>query len=200
MATMSLVMSRRLARKAGGSDITKLANQYSKQIKGVSDGYDAKFSDYQKTSSAAMSAYDSQVAAYEVASQAQMQQQAAETSSYNAQLDAHLAALKEIEANPVTERTERVKVGRTWYGKSIYDNVSYFDPKPIPTFDVKPPTVREALAAPSAPDVGTFDGSEFVAQREGFEQGFKREVGERKSARMNAVQRKDRTLLGAAKV
>ena len=27
MATMSLVMSRRLARKAGGSDITKLANQ-----------------------------------------------------------------------------------------------------------------------------------------------------------------------------
>ena len=49
--------------------------------------------------------------------------------------------------------------------------------------------------APTAPEIPEFDQSVFNQRRNQLQEGFKREVSERRSARMNAVQRRSRTML-----
>jgi len=46
------------------------------------------------------------------------------------------------------------------------------------------------------PEVSAFDSSQFEQKRGELESGFKREVGERRAARLQATRRSNRTMLG----
>lgn len=65
-------MQRRLARKAGGTELSRLAKSYQDQIEGISGEYETKFSEYQKMAAdkmapfeQAVSQYDSRLSAYQ---------------------------------------------------------------------------------------------------------------------------------------
>ena len=99
----------------------------------------------------------------------------------------HTPVLADLEKNPVTARTERVVTGKTWYGKKEYGNVTVYDPKPIPKFTETAPALP---AVPVAPEIEKFDEGEFGTKRAAAESTFKREVGERRAAKIGAVSRK----------
>ena len=62
-----------------------------------------------------------------------------------------------------------------------------YEKKPIPKFTEAAPS---APAAPVRPTVQEFDTSKFAAAKTEAESAFKREVGERKAARLGAVSRR----------
>jgi hypothetical protein len=177
-----------LARRSG-SDITSLAAVYKSKSDALTTQYQTEFDKYQKTVAEKMAPYQAQLEQYKSTLEPQYQSALA---SYNQKLDDYQKQLAEISANPVTERVERMAVGRTWYGKKKYGDVYFFDPKPIPTFDEKAPDLPNT---PVAPEIGQFDASQIDEQRKQIGSDFIREVSERKSSRMAAVQRKSRTLL-----
>lgn len=181
----------RLSRRTGGID--RLAKTYGQQVTGLTDELTASFGQYNQRVNEQMAPYEAAVEQYQSTAQPAYQ---AQLEGYNTRLDGFLQQLAAVNANPVTERTERVKVGRTWYGKSIYDNVTYFDPVPIPTFEEQAPT---APSIPTAPTIEKFDSSGFDAKRKELGDGFQREVSERKSSRLSAVSRRSsRPLLSSA--
>jgi hypothetical protein len=75
-------------------------------------------------------------------------------------------------------------------GTNIYTFVpkpSSPDPGQAPVAPKKP--AEFAMEMPKAPDITQFDGSDFEAKRSQLESEFKREVGERRAARMNVTRR-----------
>jgi hypothetical protein len=194
MATTPEFMMRRLARRVGGSDLSKMASEYSKQITGLTNQYQSEFSDYQKSVAEKMAPYESAVAQYQTKVEPQYQDALA---GYNKKLASYQQQLAEMAANPVTERVERVVVGRTWYGKKKWGDAYFYDPKPIPTFDEKAPEIPNA---PTAPTIEAFNTTPFDEKRKQLGEGMSRETSERKASRMNAVQRRSRTMLSGANV
>jgi hypothetical protein len=193
MATrMTQAMMRRMARRAGGADLTRLSDQYRQQVEAMSKQYETEFSSYQRNVAEKMAPFEEQMRQYDSVSRPQFESALAE---YNRKLEAHRAQIAAIEADPVTERVQREVVGRKWYGKKEYADVTYFDPKPIPKFEEKAP---ELPKAPVAPEIQEFDNSQFEARRKELGQSMQREVGERRAARMNTVARRSRTLLKGA--
>lgn len=224
MATMPEFMQRRLARRTG-SDITRLAQNFTMQTGALADQYQSEFAKYQQMVSAKMAPYQAALKEYQTKVEPAYQR---ELAAYNEKLDAYQKQLADIAADPVTERVERQVVGRTWYGKKKYGNVTYYDPKPIPEFGTprivrtlirpeleilgrripakyKEETVYDPIEAPKAPDIPVapkieeFDQSQFDEKAKQIKTEFNREIGERKAARLGAVQRRQRTLLGGVK-
>lgn len=178
----------RLSRRTGGLD--KLAGVYKQQVSALTDDYSKQFGDYQKRVSETMAPFEAAMRQYQDVAQPQYQSQVAD---YNKALEDYRAQLAALEAEPVTERTERVKVGRNWYGRSIYEDVTFFEPKPIPTFSRTAPTMPDA---PVAPKVEEFNSAQFDEGRKSLGENLQREVAERKASRMNATRRTSRTMLG----
>ena len=183
MATTPEFMMRRLARRVGASDITKLAGEYGKQITGLTNQYQTEFSNYQKGVAEKMAPYDAAVAQFQTQVEPQYRDALA---GYNTKLADYQRQLAELAANPVTERIESVVVGRTWYGKKKWGNAYFYDPKPIPTFNEKAPDIPNA---PAAPTIEAFSTEPFDKKRKELGEGMNREVGERKASRITAVQR-----------
>lgn len=192
MATMPEFMQRRLARRTG-SDITRLAKTFTMQTGALADQYQSEFAKYQQMVAEKMAPYQSAVAEYQTRLEPAYQSQ---LTAYNERLAQYQQQLAEIAANPVTERVQREVIGRTWYGKKKYGNVTYFDPKPIPEFTEKAPDLPNL---PQAPEVEAFSSEELKSRGKQIQSEFTREIGERKAARMGAVQRRQRTLLGGVK-
>lgn len=192
MAAQTQFMQRRLARRVGGSDIAKLADQYRKQIEGMTSQYETEFSKYQQGVNEQLAPYEAAVKQYKEVVQPQYQ---SALESYNAKLKSYQEQLADLQANPVTARVEREVVGRTWYGKKKYGDVTYYDPRPIPKFEEKSPDLPNA---PTAPEIAGFDTTEFEQKRKQLGEGLTREIAERKGARIGAVSRKSRTLLSKA--
>lgn len=216
MAALPQFQQRRLARRAG-SDITRLASQFSTGINALTDEYQRAFSTYQAGVEEKMAPFQAALAQYQTKD---MPAYEAAKAQYQKQLDAYNAQLKALEADPVTERTERVFVGRNWYGKKQYEDVTFYDPKPIPQFATprqvqtlvspertgflgrviparyRTETVYDPIeapklpVAPKAPEIGQFDDSGFAARKQQLQTDFQREVGERRSARLGAVSRR----------
>jgi hypothetical protein len=72
--------------------------------------------------------------------------------------------------------------------------------RPLPTNKIPEKPVNPTpfqMEAPEMPSV-TFDDSAFEQKRKELGETFKREVAERKSARLGAVQRRGRTMLSGA--
>lgn len=192
MATMPEFMQRRVARRTG-SDVTRLASSFKMQTGALADQYQSEFAKYQQMVAEKMAPYQAAVADYQSRLEPAYQ---TELTAYNERLANFQQQLAAISADPVTERVQREVVGRKWYGKKIYGDVTYFDPKPIPEFKDKAP---ELPNLPTAPEVQAFDSTALETKGKQLQSDFNREIGERRAARMGAVQRRQRTLLGEVK-
>lgn len=193
MATrMPQFLARKVARR-GGADITNLAAAYKAQSDALTSQYETEFDKYRQAVAEKMTPFQEALNQYQSVLEPQYQ---SALSAYNQKLADYQKQLAEISANPVTERVQREVVDRTWYGKKIYGDVTYYDPKPIPTFQEKAPDLP---AMPVAPEVAAFDTTQIEEKRKQIGTDFQREIGERKAGRIGAVQRKSRTLLGGVK-
>lgn len=191
MATrMTQTALARLSRRTGGLD--RLAGQYRQQVADLTDQYSTSFRDYQQRVSATMAPYEEAMQRFTATAQPQYEQA---VSDYNAKLDAYRAQLAELEKNPVIERQGEVSY-RTWYGKKKTDTFTYYEPKEIPTFAEKAPEIPDM---PVAPQVEQFDNSQFEGKRQMASSTLQREIGERRSARLQATRRTARTMLGGTK-
>jgi hypothetical protein len=118
----------------------------------------------------------------------------AQKTSYQKNLEDYNKLLADLEANPVTEATGYKQVKKPRYGlfglagyNTVNEPFTYYIPKEIPKFTETAPTPP---ATPMAPTVEAFDSGEFAAKKEEVEGRFKRELGERRAAKIGAVSRR----------
>lgn len=183
MATLPQFKQRQLARRST-SDIERLAKQYQSNIEALTGEYQTAFTGYQAGVAEKMKPFEAQMATYK---ESLLPTYEAQKAAYQKQLDDYNAVLAEIEKNPVTARTERVVTGATWYGKKKYGDITVYEPREIPKFTETAPALP---AVPVAPEIEKFDEGEFGTKRAAAESTFKREVGERRAAKIGAVSRK----------
>lgn len=183
MATLPQFKQRQIARRST-SDIDRLAKQYKANIDALTGEYQTAFTGYQAGVAEKMKPFEAQMATYK---ESLLPTYEAQKAAYQQKLEDYNKVLADIEANPVTAQTERRMVGRTWYGSKKYADVTYYVPKEIPKFTETAPALPEA---PTAPTIEEFDSSQFGAKKAEAESAFKREVGERRAAKLGAVSRK----------
>lgn len=190
MATrLTQVALARLSRRTGGLD--RLAGQYKQQIAAMTDEYSKAFGDYTQRVNTTMAPYEAAVQQYQSVAQPQYQQQ---VSDYNAKLEAYRQQLADLEKDPVVEKTAERQY-RTWYGAKKTEQFTYYEPKEIPTFTEKLPSLPDA---PTAPQIEQFDSSQFEGKRQMASAQLQREVGERRAARLQATRRSTRPMLQGA--
>lgn len=183
MATLPQLKARQMARR-GTSDVERLAAQFRQGIESLTGEYETAFGQYQKRRAEQMAPFEQEMERYRSVAMPAYEAAAAQ---YQQALDAYNAQLKAIEADPVTARTERVMVGRNWYGKKKYADVTVYDPKPIPKFEATRPT---APAAPVAPQLAEFQSAPFEQRKAALQEQFSRETGERRAGRITAATRR----------
>ncbi len=166
------------------TDIDRLAQQYKRNVEAMTGEYESDFAAYNAKVAEQMAPYEAELARYKTETQPNYEAQAA---AYQKRVDDYRAQLAAIQADPMVARRETVVVGKTWYGKKKYGEITVYDPKPIPTFTEKAPILP---AAPVAPTVKEFDTSKFEQRKTALNTEFQREVGERKAARLGAVSRR----------
>ena len=188
MATLPEFKQRKLARRST-SDIGRLAEQYKSSIAGITGEYEKSFKTYQAGVAEKMRPYEAQVAQYkDVAVPTYESQQAA----YKSNLDKYNKVVESIKADPITVTTGYREQKKTNYQGWLFgqtEQVPYeiYTPKAIPKFEEVAP---KAPDIPVAPDVGSFDQTAFDEKRKEVEGSFKREIGERRAAKIGAVSRK----------
>jgi len=197
MATLPQFMQRKIARRST-SDIGRLAEQYKSNIAGITGDYQKSFQTYQAGVAEKMQPYEAQIAQYkDVAVPTYESQKAA----YQTKLDQYNKIVEGIKADPITVstayRTQKKTNYQGWlFGETEQIPYEVYTPKVIPRFAEVAPVAPDI---PVAPDVEGFDQTAFDEKRKEAEGSFKREVGERKSARISAVSRKSaRPLLSGA--
>ena len=192
MATkLTQFQAARLGRRSS-SDIKNLVRSYQTQFAEVNDQYAKDFGAYQKSVAEKMAPFEAAMAEYGSTVEPQYQ---ADLAQYNTALEDYNRKLAEIEADPVIQTQAYVEY-REWYGKKKRDYFDVYIPKELPTFNAKMPNLPNA---PVAPEMEQFDSSRFAEQRKSLTQGMEREMGERRAARKNVMQRGGRTMLGDAK-
>lgn len=196
-----------------GSDLTRLAEQFKKNIETSTGEYESAFSAYQKQREEAMAPYEVaskeyreiQMPAYESAKAAyeeKLKQFNESLSNFQAKtkIDASNVDVRidPVNFNPFqifTVDGQKIDTRKLPSGYSIenapkgtkgrfYD---LYKDNPVPTFSERAPS---APSAPQAPQVAGFDETKFEQKRGQLQQEFQREVGERKGARLAVVGRK----------
>jgi hypothetical protein len=113
--------------------------------------------------------------------------------SYQQSLEAFQAQLEEIKKNPTVTKTEQVEMPRGGlaglFGRKKTVTQEYQEPREVPTFEQVAPV---APAIPEAPKIGEFETAGFEQKRKQLQSDLQRELGERRGARMAAVQRRPR--------
>lgn len=202
------------------SDLTRLAEQFKKNIETSTGEYESAFAAYQKNVAEQMAPYEAASKQYK---EIQMPAYESAKAAYEQKLNKFNAQLEELERNP-TQPKESFKVvqaypGGVWslqptgvndvifitdaalfdrvkkgeYTKSGGSSIKRGDV--IYTQESKPvPTFSEkapsAPQAPQVPKIVGFDETQFEQKRGQLQQEFQREVGERKGARLAVVGRK----------
>lgn len=192
------------------SDLTRLAEQYKKNVQSMTGEYETAFSKYQQEREAAMAPYNEAVKRYK---ETDMPAYEAAVAAYQKRLDDFNRAMEDYESNP----TERIQNQRFYGGRgqqiqidgkmySLNDfkgpgdvSIKYEGNRPVAYRDRPVPKMRgsapQAPATPQAPQVAEFDETQFEQKRGQLQQEYQREVGERRSSRLAAVRRTGRTLL-----
>ena len=188
MATLPEFKKRQIARRST-SDIDRLAKQYKSSVDALTGEYQAAFTGYQAGVAEKMKPFEAQMAQYK---ESLLPTYEAQKATYQKSLDDYNAVLAELEKNPVTAKTVTQKVASTNPFKAAFgikDKVTfeYFEPKEIPKFKETAPVAPEI---PVAPAIEEFDSSQFTAKKAEAEGTFKREIGERRAAKLGAVSRK----------
>jgi hypothetical protein len=241
-------IQRRLARRAGASSLTRLADQFQGQIQDLTGQFETEFSRYQQQVNELMRPYEEasrryateQVPAYEQAvaafnerlsawqTQAEIAQRPPTRSDFRvresstqgnsflfANLPDRFSNIDQQQSRYVPLRDQarafglevrsNVMAGRE-IGGTIYlpsdDSVYYEDGYFFRRQGRMPEEFREtapvAPEVPMAPQIQEFDQSSFDQRRAQLQEGFQREVAERRGARLSAVRRRNRTMLSGA--
>ena len=190
MATLPQFKQRQIARRST-SDIDRLAKQYKSAVDQLTGEYQTAFTGYQAGVAEKMKPFEAELATYK---ESLLPTYEAQKTSYQKNLEDYNKLLADIEANPVTEATgiRQVKKARFGLGglagtETKSEPFTYYIPREIPKFTETAPTPP---ATPMAPTVEAFDSGEFTAKKEEVEGRFKRELGERRAAKMGAVSRR----------
>ena len=190
MATLPQFKQRQIARRST-SDIDRLAKQYKSAVDQITGEYQTAFTGYQTGVAEKMKPFEAELATYK---ESLLPTYEAQKTSYQKKLEDYNKLLADLEANPVTEATgyKQVKKPRfNLFGLAGYETKSepftYYIPREIPKFTETAPTPP---ATPMAPTVEAFDSGEFAAKKEEVESTFKRELGERRAAKIGAVSRR----------
>lgn len=206
MATQPQFIQKRLARKT--SSITRLTDEYKRQVNAITGEYEKSFADYTAKQKEVMDPYSSLVAQY----QQQYKGYEESLAGYRQRLADYTNRLEDINKNPLEViPTDQYKVSRLIrFGTSInmggksysigdgsqasdlpegytFENNVLYKKREPGTFTEKAPA---APTAPEAPTIQEFDTSKFEAQRAELGAGLKRELGERRAAKLGAVSRK----------
>ena len=195
MATIPQFKQRQIARRST-SDIDRLAKQYKTSVDAMTGQYQAAFTGYQAGVAEKMKPYEAQMATYKESLLPTYESQQA---LYKQKLDDYNKVLAGIAANPVISSAEQPGYvePRQIAGTIRTVNVGpTYTAKPIPKFTDKAPV---APPIPVSPTVEPFDLTQFEAKKGVAEGEFKREIGERRAAKLGAVSRKGaRPLLSGA--
>jgi hypothetical protein len=190
MATLPQFKQRQIARRST-SDIDRLAKQYKSAVDQITGEYQTAFTGYQAGVAEKMKPFEAELATYK---ESLLPTYEAQKTSYQKNLEDYNKLLADIEANPVTEATgiRQVKKARFGLGglagtETKSEPFTYYIPREIPKFTETAPTPP---ATPMAPTVEAFDSGEFTAKKEEVEGRFKRELGERRAAKIGAVSRR----------
>lgn len=203
----------RLARK--NKNLFDLANQYKNSSNALTGEYERSFADYTTKRTEAMKPYEAAMEQYNAASETYKNQ----AELYKARLQSHQMTLADISKTPYEQVSYYLthNDGSANYRDVVIDGVGRFreDRLPgnvidvvennqrkiykkrvAPTFDAVAPV---APTAPEAPVIEEFDKASFDKKRADLETGYKRELGERRASKANAVGRKQaRPLLQGA--
>jgi len=225
MATrLTQVQSARLSRRAGGID--RLAGEYQRQIEDLTKDYSTGFSEYQAQVAKKMAPYESEVEKYKTeytgyekniagyksrlkqyedilkAYEAQPYEKVTPTynprayTKYEGQTyagDFYVNGMQISQYLASVGSPTQLTIGR--YGEQglrVGQEFSYLKPTPEKFTEAAP----VAPKMPTAPSIAEFDTTQFEQKRTQFEEGYKREVGERRAARLQATRRSSRTMLG----
>lgn len=207
MPTLPNFKATALARRKT-SDITRLATQYKSDINAMTGEYEASYADWSKKRDEVMAPYNKAMDQYKGDYSVYEQSLAA----YKEKLTNYTNLLEDINKNPLTElpvtfkNNEKAGLSFNLNGQNYYVNSLKYNNQTLPeqyafdqntkklyqrrdagTFTEKAPT---APTAPVAPEVADFDTSQFDQKRAALETTYKREVDERKAAKLGAVARK----------
>jgi hypothetical protein len=201
MATLPQFKQRQIARRST-SDIERLAKQYKSNVDALTGEYQTAFTGYQAGVTQKMKPFEAQMATYK---DSLLPTYEAQRTEYQKKLDDYTKLLGDIEKNPVIERSGvRIVQNPMWSPiesmspapPTIEEPYTYYEQRTIPKFEGTAPKTPEL---PTAPTIEEFDSSQFAAKKTEAESTFKREVGERKAAKLGAVSRKaTRPLLSGA--
>lgn len=190
MATLPQFKQRQLARRST-SDIDRLAKQYKSNIDALTGEYQTAFTGYQAGVAKKMEPFEAQMKTYKESVLPTYETQKA---AYQKKLDNYNTMLAEIEKNPVIPMTGYKEVKKPRFGllgllgyDTEAEPFTYYAPKQIPKFTDTAPAPPEV---PTAPTIEEFDSSQFGAKKAEAESVFKREIGERRAAKVGAVSRK----------
>lgn len=191
MATVLPQFKLRQLMRRDKSGIDQLAKQYKSSVDAITSEYQSAFGKYQADVDAKMAPFNAAMAEY---TNVQMPAFEAAQSAYKAKIDAYNAQLEELARDPVVAKigVTEYKVPR-WglFGLAGYETkrreFEYYEPKAIPEFREAAPS---APTAPTAPTIEPFNDTEFQQKRKETESTFKREVSERKAAKLGAVARR----------
>jgi len=190
MATLPQFKQRQIARRST-SDIDRLAKQYKSAVDQITGEYQTAFTGYQAGVAEKMKPFEAELATYK---ESLLPTYEAQKTSYQKNLEDYNKLLADLEANPVTEATGYKQVKKPRYGlfglagyETRSEPFTYYVPREIPKFTETAPTPP---ATPMAPTVEAFDSGEFAAKKEEVEGRFKRELGERRAAKIGAVSRR----------
>jgi len=199
MATLPQFKQRQIARRST-SDIDRLAKQYKSNIDALTGEYQTAFTGYQAGVTDKMKPFEAQMATYKESSLPTYETQKA---TYQKKLDDYNTLLADIKKDPVVPMTGYKEVKKPRFGlfglfgyDTEQEAFTYYAPKAIPKFTETAPTLPKA---PTAPTVEAFDSTQFGVKKAEAESVLKREVGERRAAKIGAVSRKStRPLLAGA--
>lgn len=235
-------LQRRLARRAGSTEMSRLAKNYQDQIEGITGEYETKFNEYKKMAADKMAPFEQAVGQYD----SKLSAYQGQVASFNDAFAGYSTRLDQFNQRAQTPSTFDVVIGEGYWtgamGERIYGPVNRATNEPInvylkrmgldmpygahyidvgtaitdkkkrdvtwrfekpftETFTEQAPAAPSAFteAAPVAPVIEKFDESPFSAKRSQLQSDMTREVGERKSSRLNAAQRgRGRPLLQGA--
>lgn len=199
MATLPQFKLQQLARRSGGG-IDRLASQYKSSVAALTDEYQKAFSSYRAGVEQQMAPFQEALAKYQATDVPAYE---AAKADYQKQLEAYGQALKDLEADPVIQRTGTVQWKEPRYGlfglagyKTKSQEVTYYEPKQVPKFEAKMP---ELPGAPQAPEIAAFNQEQFQQKRQQLSSELNRELGERRAAKLGAVSRRSsRSMLQGA--
>ena len=187
MATLPKFKQRQLARRST-SDIDRLAKQYKANVDALTGEYQTAFTGYQAGVAEKMKPFEAQMKTYK---ESLLPTYETQKNEYLKKLDEYTKTIADIEKNPLIEKTGKKLRSSELIANLViepqYEDYTYYEEKPIPKFTEKAPTTP---VLPVAPEVEKFDEGEFGKKRATAESTFKREVGERKAAKLGAVSRK----------